>query len=319
MQNGIVFNAARTLALASIVGAPLTALSARLAAAPQASPPPPQPIGASGDPAEAVIALINELWMQAWSIPFDPGSMSVQLVEQPAGGDWLAVAVDAAAAEPVLAEGVFVEAARRPLDMLAWSPVLLEQAGLTAADQWAVAGTLEGSSGAPIPVAAMVREVHAAGPDGQDVVTRVLTPFALPADLEAALQEMDLFWAPPGALPPMLTAGPNHPPFTPGGGFPAAYDDHGNVCLDVHLLCIDACAQEAAARNTVCTAAAAACAAACALGCATTTIGYGICLAICLGGCLAVELACLIASDLQFKACLTNCLIDRLLCEANQP
>ena len=98
------------------------------------------------------------------------------------------------------------------------------------------------------------------------------------------------------------------------------HQDHpvpkADLCATLHVLCISVCRDRMFARNSICTVSAAACGVFCAVTCAASTIGYVLCLAICGGACLMIEAGCLAASHFGMRACLTECLIDRLLCES---
>lgn len=328
MRKGMTFETARALAIASLGWMPgLPILGGRSA---HAAPAPTQPDTGTGGPSSNVVnqyQLLDGFWEIAWGIDFSAGESSMLLWESLAPDIWVVQAVDSAEEDPFVAQGFFYEAGREHLDYLTMSPDDLFEAGLLSADHYFVAGVLAGATGFQTPAVSMLVEITAPGenPEDEPVVVRVLSPVELTPDIETALDEIyllsHLYEADPDnqlGLPTPAAHGVDYPKFTTSDEESEEEEncDPPNTCPEQHNLCIDSCLFNAIARDVGCTGFAAGCIATVAITCSASTLGFPICFSIGAGGCLAVELACLASSHLLLKACLTDCLIDRLMCES---
>lgn len=315
MRKGLLFSMTRAAAFVSVAWMSLLGTTGvgQAGAAPRMEPqldgdrpgepqdPPPTPSGRSN-------GLLSAVWKRAWGLPFVPGRSSMMLWKEKEPGVWLVLVGDG---ETLVTAGVFLETERRHLDHLRWSQDQLDAAGVLDARHYFIAGTLLGSAGTWAAAVYMSAEItHPRRNGNGDRVVRILTPVAPAPNLGAAARIVNELADLPGAeaIGDGNAAAPPDSSESGGGGS----DD--SVCDRVHDLCVDSCLSKRDARNILCTGGAILCIGTCAFGCAGSVLGYPLCLAICYGGCMTMELACLASSEFEFRACLTDCLIEFVLC-----
>lgn len=332
MRKGLLFNTGRAAALASLLGMPCASIigvrSARAAPVPgehYTGVEAPQEVPVFGGGSDG---LVFDFWNLVWGFDFVPGESSMLLWELLAPDVWLVQVTDAAAVDdPFVAQGILVEAGREHLDHLAWSAEMLDEAGLLGADHYFVAGALGSLTGFQSAAVFMLLVATFPGehPGDEPVEVRVLTPVELVPDLATALAEIEILAnlhevttdTVLSDLPMPVQRKPDKLPFTTCGSECEDEDDvTPNTCRMQHGLCIDACALEGAARNLICTGLAITAISACIYGCSFTGPGYPLCASLCIAASIIVDLACLASSHLDFRACLTNCWISRLMCES---
>ena len=190
MENGYLFKTARACALVSLLWPTLVPL---VQAESDELPPVDSPLDVSETPGRRT-DFLEIFWQLAWGIDFIPGRSGMFLADSLGEDLWLVMAGDSAAENPVVAEGLFLEAHREALDYLDWPEEQLEDAGLLSVNHSFVAGSIFAPTGFQSPLVAMIVEIVTPGenPDDDPILSQIIAPFALMPDVETAIVEISI-------------------------------------------------------------------------------------------------------------------------------
>ncbi len=281
---GTLFNIVRSTALVALLAAPFASLSARPAAAAPAAPPPDDPH----------IALLEQIWLDAWGLVFSPDQSGMTIY--PFGPDeWIVLVSDSGATEePFVDQGIFVQSG--PLQYVPefdWDQDMLDAAGgLLSVEHSFVSGTLYGSTGWEGQIYATVTELVSPGENPRDpnITVKVLTPVVFATAAAAAL---------------------SYPPFTPGD----VGDDISVDCQGIWNVCRGGCQARAIGDGKSCNWITVGCLAGCAIVCSAANFGYLVCLTICTAGCAAYNAGCIDKARGEYDQCNAGCDAARMTCE----